>query len=313
MKDRCVLLASFACLGVLGCAGEAFGYAVSVSYDIYEVLDNRVQYKVIRSKTFSSTTGGTSASIEHVENIPPVSAAGGQLVGDLDGHARIGSLGAGANGHVSADQSGTFGKFQIDVRATMSDVITFESSDPRATQIRIGGEVKLNGGIDNTYVYPGGAAAGVKLYGTGIAPAPYPGDFYGYSNHGCCGPFVTSIDLPVPATIHYLFDVPVGVPIPLVLTLEVFGEADASNNGTNAGSATFSADFLHTLTWGGIDVVTEVATGTPITNWSVTSESGFNYANAFVESNGVPEPTTLALLSIGLAGFGFSRRKLIAH
>ena len=66
------------------------------------------------------------------------------------------------------------------------------------------------------------------------------------------------------------------------------GEAFASSQLTNAGSVTakFANDSSKTLNWGGITEVLNPATGAPITNWTLTSESGFDYTKPFP----VPEP-----------------------
>jgi hypothetical protein len=43
--------------------------------------------------------------------------------------------------------------------------------------------------------------------------------------------------------------------------------------------AFFSASFGQSLTWGGISSVTDAETGEPVTDWTITSESGFDYRN----------------------------------
>jgi hypothetical protein len=72
------------------------------------------------------------------------------------------------------------------------------------------------------------------------------------------------------------------------LWLRIDGRASAGN------LANMEADFRHTLAWGGITSVTNASTGEPITDWTVTSDSGFDY------SRGVPEPTSTVLLTFGL-------------
>jgi hypothetical protein len=72
----------------------------------------------------------------------------------------------------------------------------------------------------------------------------------------------------------------------------------ASNN--------YDVDVTHSLDWDGItgDPIDE-GTGLPVTDWSITSASGFNYANA------VPEPATwaIALCLISLAYTQRCRRR----
>lgn len=62
----------------------------------------------------------------------------------------------------------------------------------------------------------------------------------------------------------------------------------------NAGevTASFGAEASRSLTWGGITGVVNAETGEPITDWTITSESGFDYSRPFA----VPEPSSIALL-----------------
>jgi hypothetical protein len=55
-------------------------------------------------------------------------------------------------------------------------------------------------------------------------------------------------------------------------------------------SMTFAHDFSHTLAWGGITSVVDAATGEPLSEWSIVSSSGINYANP------IPEPSAATLL-----------------
>ncbi len=65
------------------------------------------------------------------------------------------------------------------------------------------------------------------------------------------------------------------------------------------------ADYSHTLAWGGIDSVTDASTGLPITDWSVSSATGFDY------SQPAPEPATFVLLGLALPGLLFAKRRCL--
>jgi len=65
-----------------------------------------------------------------------------------------------------------------------------------------------------------------------------------------------------------------------------------------------TASFWGVIDMGGITSITFDASGTPIVGFDAVS---FGQVNA-----SVPEPTSLALLSLGLAGFGFSRKNKTA-
>jgi hypothetical protein len=91
------------------------------------------------------------------------------------------------------------------------------------------------------------------------------------------------------------------VPAPLHVKLTVETQAVV---GTEAVTATASADFAHTLTWGGFDQVKD-SQGNVVTAYTVTSDSGLNYAAP------VPEPSTAALLAAGLGCVSALRRQRV--
>lgn len=99
-----------------------------------------------------------------------------------------------------------------------------------------------------------------------------------------------------------------GIPIQLDVQLEAQATGSVTSFNGNGGKASAVANFGHTLLWGGISGVTDFQ-GHPITDWSITSASGFNYANAAVDPDQVPEPSVLALLAIALPGLLLAGRR----
>ncbi len=110
---------------------------------------------------------------------------------------------------------------------------------------------------------------------------------YGINSHGT----VTETISPPPSEIFWTFVAPnkqadvMGYGFHLTMR----AHADAP---TNAG---IYGDFHGSIHWGGIVSVENADTGEVITDWTVTSESGFDYSKPFVPE--VPEPSSIALLS----------------
>jgi hypothetical protein len=70
-----------------------------------------------------------------------------------------------------------------------------------------------------------------------------------------------------------------------------------------SGTAFATAQFSHTLSWGGITSVTDADTGQPITDCTLTSASGFDYTHPFAGPGpepapaSVPEPSSMLLMA----------------
>ena len=109
----------------------------------------------------------------------------------------------------------------------------------------------------------------------------------------------------------FQFDIPFtfGQPFQIFATLSAQTQALAG-----AANAAASADsvFDSSAYWGGISDV-HLANGTLLSGYTLTSQSGFNWLNAYGPVTApVPEPETYAMLlaGLGLLGFAAQRRKL---
>jgi hypothetical protein len=106
----------------------------------------------------------------------------------------------------------------------------------------------------------------------------------------------TGIDnrVELPDTIPFDIVTHVGSTIDVRVDLTVSGDVSAKGGELigDSSSGFFEANFGETLFWGGISSVTDDS-GAPIANWSIASDSGFDYSKPFVE---VPEPSVFLLV-----------------
>jgi hypothetical protein len=119
------------------------------------------------------------------------------------------------------------------------------------------------------------------------------------------------LNLDVNPVIDFTYDVISGVPFPIFLKLAISGKANVTDGclgcsavGPGVGIAGFEAHFGNSLDWGGITRVTNSITGEEITDWTVTSLSGFDYSKSFI----VPEPSTGLLMLVGMGLLARARR-----
>lgn len=111
----------------------------------------------------------------------------------------------------------------------------------------------------------------------------------------------------------FYFDIPFIFDQPFQLFASLSAQTQASAGVANAMASADSV-FDHTATWGGISDVHR-ADGTLLSGYTLSSQSGFNWLNAFGPVTApVPEPETYAMLlaGLGLLGFAARRRKLQA-
>lgn len=85
-----------------------------------------------------------------------------------------------------------------------------------------------------------------------------------------------------PLTFNVTMSLQVGQAALLSMRLEGSGTAIAS-----AGSSHFSVNAANSLHWGGIDWIEDLATGQPITSWTIHSESETDHSRPV----GLPEPS----------------------
>lgn len=172
------------------------------------------------------------------------------------------------------------------------------------------GSARANGGPNSSVPSPSGFGYGaLEVEGTGITEPPLPSLF----THNPSIPWLAYDEVDDPSLGEQLHQSsPPSVPITILLanqieasldyTITISGQAGAEGGWLkgDSGTAGFTAMFGHTLTWGGIDSVTNADTGEPITDFTVTSASGFDYSKAFPE---VPEPSGFidALAAIAVA------------
>jgi hypothetical protein len=200
---------------------------------------------------------------------------------------------------------------------TLQDSLTFYSSptaDNPSGLIHVSGYLNLvgtvNAGAFGSLNVDATAMSSVSVNGTGMTTATGSiGEFYQTVPTGS-GSVPTLMhsetSFPAPTSIPYSWTVIADVPFPISVELNVASEVHVVNQSyanPTIGTASADALFSHTLSWGGITSVTNGVTGEPITGWTVTSASGFDYTRT------VPEPSSLVLLAGCTALLAFAGRR----
>lgn len=150
-------------------------------------------------------------------------------------------------------------------------------------------------GTSNVFLTGSEAALFLRLTSSNFLPPPYPNGHFGSILDATAPGFVSIHNLP-PTLIPVTMVMRDGVPFVIDYTLELLCTAHSSLS-TNSKSplitaAYIDANFKQSLRWGGIISATDSVTGLPVTDYNLTSASGFDYRYPAP----IPEPASLALL-----------------
>jgi hypothetical protein len=181
----------------------------------------------------------------------------------------------------------------------------FLSTDqfPPGTPIAAKGTLRVSGEVE-AFVhssaladqFEGSSIVQADIYATGfVVSSPYPQGYYALARDD---------ELHLNTRWEPFFN---EIPIALLtfnkqtttrgIRLRLLASALATSNFAQGGAMTsfFEGDLSHTLEWGGITSVTHADTDEEIENWTLTSESGFDYSKPYV-----PEPEAGAAAAAAL-------------
>jgi hypothetical protein len=246
----------------------------------------------------------------------------GKADGEADAEASAGDGKAKAVAHVLMSNTGGGASDSgiAEAQGSISDALLFTGDGiPKGTPLQVISGWKVDGNTtgsvnfgapapghvpgDTIGTVSGAYSASATVTGSGIV-----GSYTGFQMETVKNGVLTDFEqqsLPdkIPITLNLL----AGDFFTLNVNLEAIVHASSSSSDftTNTGSgADGRSNFGHTLLWAGITSVT--ANGMPVSNWAVTSASGFNYANAAVDT---PEPSSLLLLMFGASALTITLQK----
>ncbi len=237
-----------------------------------------------------------------VDKVLGADFAGGSASGQATPRAAQGSLGVFATAISNSSGYLSYGNATVISKAQMRDNWTFTTGFQDGAPLHVIAAFKLDGGQDinlNGEDSQGGYADSVTaiaqttltVSGVGVLPGPYLNGAYAYSYRDVNRGDNDIYDGPPP---YVYFDAVFqsGVPMSMQFNLELNQSVSVlSNDYYRGGSALAVGNFSHTLIWDGITSVTDEF-GNPVSDWTLTTESGVDYAHAIQ----VPEPSTAVIL-----------------
>jgi len=326
MKLKTACLPALALMGCLSLTTPAFGqFQASIlrtaSYGLSATLDDRPGPGMKRTVL---SKGDLAQSFNPAQVIAPAGSIEGAVNGkghadaNLSAYAAVtfGTVKVGVNGSLNATTSAgaadlaegaRISALGVNAFADFRDIWRLISPSAAGKDLIVHGRIRLTGnmsvdvdGIERFDQYESSLNKGrvsltvyLKSNGIvhGVLDPTYP------QSDGRVGYVDDYLEIadPYNNTPEMFYDVMTptreGVPANNIISLRLVATGEIETNaGGDAVRAFFSGDYSNTLVWQGITKVTDAETGEVINDWTLTSESGFDYVH------GVPEPTGLVIL-----------------
>jgi hypothetical protein len=248
--------------------GQSFSYQPSWTYTPYRFVDEA-----------PIDSSGGSLAVLHATDFVTFGALKSQLA------ATSTTSGWSSTAPHTAARSDSYLAFQ--------DRLTFNLAGvPAGTLGTMIGRMTVSGAVGSSPAsYPfTTTGASASVYVNSISPIAYSVNAYGDRPSAGGIPSVITFELPVKFNDpNYTL---------LVTQLLTSVNTAALNQMGTTWVAAADANFFSSVEWAGIDSVLD-AQGNPVTGWSVSSASGFDYSRSYVAQ--VPEPSDWAMMTVGLA------------
>jgi hypothetical protein len=293
----------------------ALGTSIPTTSAGYDIILSDGSFSPVIDTNIVNTDSGTSSTSNSDTTSTCITNACSGGAGSGTAFADFGTLRAGATGSVFGSVTGPVaggfgGLYDVDAQVQYVDYVTVESNSlPDGTVVQATVYLALHAltGVAVSGGYEGAAVANVdttlNFNGGTLHLCTLDDPFQQTINSGHC--VANTVDLLEVSTIgdfvigqQYVFQ--------SILTATTFGNTASAFNDQlfvgQSGTSSAFADATHTSN----------TFLSPLGDFFFSSASGHDYA--LPDTNGVPEPGTLALLSIGAIGAGlFRRRREIAN
>lgn len=280
-------------------------YAISIVTASYGV-EARISFQDVEEfdegPLIDSDLEGGTASLDIGNSADLLGVSASSFV---NAHAAVGDLGLRISGvaSVPSDWNGVGRAFAYaNSSASWSEnVILNSSSRPMGSFVWMTFNLTIDGDIAASAIANGSGSAQFNIEDLGSIPSlPRPTNPFNVFGIAVANP-TSHILEEIPGALRMGMSVPVGVEFKVGYRMTLGGSAESDSSPTQRrnGLGGFESNVSGSLHWGGIESVEGPFGVLPRDQWSVSSESGFDYSRSFDEQQ-VPEPASAAILGLAL-------------